>query len=148
MLRSLTNKFIGILTVSEVHELIDIFKGKGRHDITPSLEKFLTEVREEEIPHKGDKKVRLLHRSLIDRDQGQIEGSLTEQDYRYDEKRKGVLFILDSFKRTKKYQEKLKSIEIINLYNKVSGDFVGNSNSVEKTTVTKSKGILVNKKHF
>ena len=61
--------------------------------------------------------------------------------------RKGVLFILDSFRRTKKYQAMLKSVEIIKLYEQVNAQPVRNLRA-EENIGAKSKGILVNKKHF
>ena len=57
MQRSLVNTFLGILTTSEVHELIDIFKGKGRRKITPFLEEYLQSIDSEEILGVEDTKI-------------------------------------------------------------------------------------------
>lgn len=142
---SLTNTFLGILTVSEVHELIDIFKGKGKRDITPFLEKYLAESCDAEQILDRDKKI-ILFKTEAQEDPEE-EDSLTQ--LRDDpSERKGVLFILDSFRRTKKYQAMLKSVEIIKLYEQVNAQPVRNLRALEENIGAKSKGILVNKKHF
>ena len=62
--------------------------------------------------------------------------------------RKGVLFILDSFKKTRRYQNLLKSKEVISLYSKIKNQQISRANTVVSNTTAKSKGVLVNKKHY
>lgn len=144
MQRSLVNTFLGILTTSEVHELIDIFKGKGRRKITPFLEEYLESIESEEISSAED-----IKKSLFSSDTC-LSGDLSEEEIVDDSasERKGVLFILDSFKRTRKYQNLLKSKEVITLYSKIKNQPISRSYTLENNTTAKSKGVLVNKKHY
>ena len=100
MLSSLTNTFLGILTVSEVHELIDIFKGKGKRDITPFLESYLAESKDSEQILEKDKK-RILFKT--DATESQEDEFSSEGSQEGQTAKKGVLFILDSFRKTKRY---------------------------------------------
>ena len=145
MQSSLTNTFLGILTVSEVHELIDIFKGKGKRDITPFLEKYLAESCDAEQALEQDNKIILFKAEAEDKSK---DGDSPDHSSEDQSEKKGVLFILDSFRRTKKYQAMLKSVEIIKLYEQVNSQPVRNVKALEVNTGAKSKGILINKKHF
>lgn len=145
MQSSLTNTFLGILTVSEVHELIDIFKGKGKRDITPFLEKYLSESCDADQALEEDKKIILFKAEAEGKSE---DGDLSDHSSEGQLEKKGVLFILDSFRRTKKYQAMLKSVEIIKLYEQVNSQPVRNVKALEVNTGAKSKGILINKKHF
>lgn len=144
MQRSLVNTFLGILTTSEVHELIDIFKGKGRRKITPFLEEYLESIESEDISNVEDTKKSLF--STKSNFSGDLSQDLSNEESKGE--RKGVLFILDSFKRTRKYQNLLKSKEVINLYSKIKNQPISRSNAVENNITAKSKGVLVNKKHY
>jgi hypothetical protein len=144
--KSLVNTFLGILTTSEVHELIDIFKGKGRRKITPFLDKYLKEISDDGEPSSEDSKKALLHQyknnELKDTDNDTCDDSSNEEP-------KGVLFILDSFRKTRKYQQILKSKEVLGLYSKTSEQAIISSDELEGNSVAKSsKGILINKKHY
>lgn len=147
MRSSLVNSFLGILTTSEVHELIDVFKGKGRRPITPYLVEYLENI---DIKQNGvsaeDSNHVLLHQVSQDNNQVILEDLGAEEVDSTE--LKGVLFILDSFRKTKKYQQLLKSREIFNLYNKTNSEAIGGLNDQEVVNTAKSKGILINKKHF
>lgn len=145
MHKSLINSFLGILTTSEVHELIDVFKGKGRRPITPFLEEFLDKIDEENGVSVEDSKKILLHQSVLDFNE---EKKLEHIPETPEGGLKGVLFILDSFKKTKKYQQLLKSREVLNLYGQTSSQAISGQSENEASGVAKSKGILINKKHF
>ena len=144
MQKSLVNTFLGILTTSEVHELIDIFKGKGRRKITPFLDEYLREISDDGEPSSEDSKKALLHQYK--------NNELNETDIyevNSNEEPKGVLFILDSFRKTRKYQQILKSKEVLGLYSKTSEQAIVSSDELEGNSAAKSsKGILINKKHY
>lgn len=145
MQRSLTNHLLGILTVSEIHDLIDVFRGKGKRDITPFLQQYLKKLDQEELVIQNEDKQSLIE-SLNDDDDDEVVQAKDIFDVSDSEEKKGVLFILDSFKKTRKSQELLKSREVINLYLKINSETKKSNSSLEISYQSKSKGILINKK--
>ena len=145
MQRSLTNHLLGILTVSEIHDLIDVFRGKGKRDITPFLQQYLKKLDHEELVIQNEDKQSLIE-SLNDDDDDEVVQAKDIFDVSDSEEKKGVLFILDSFKKTRKSQELLKSREVINLYLKINSETKKSNSSLEISYQSKSKGILINKK--
>ena len=145
MQRSLINTFLGILTTSEVHELIDIFRGKGRRKITPYLEEYLNSVNEEDLSDINHSKHSFIP---LDTVSDAAESQLDLDSGQSAEELKGVLFILDSFRKTRKYQNLLKSKEVINLYSLIKGQAISRSNEIDSNNTAKSKGVLINKKHY
>ena len=145
MQRSLTNHLLGILTVSEIHDLIDVFRGKGKRDITPFLQQYLKKLDHEELVIQNEDKQSLIE-SLNDDDDDEVVQAKDIFDVSDSEEKKGVLFILDSFKKTRKSQELLKSREVINLYLKINSETKQSNSSLEISYQSKSKGILINKK--
>ena len=146
MLRSLINTFLGILTTSEVHELIDIFKGKGRRKITPYLEQYLASIDNDEFHDVDNSKQVLLQEGISF---NTLKDASEKHEVNEGKELKGVLFILDSFRKTRKYQNLLKSREIINLYGLIKTQAITKSDELKSNQkVAKSKGVLVNKKHY
>ena len=146
MRNSLVNTFLGILTTSEVHELIDIFKGKGRRRITPFVEEYLLNNSQSGPVVEEDGKHVLLHSDVEVSDEVLEKGNNDVEEQT--KNLKGVLFILDSFRRTRKFQNILKGREVLNLYNQASDQSLSRIDKLEGNSVAKSKGILINKKHY
>ena len=147
MRHTLLNSFLGILTTSEVHELIDIFKGKGRRKVTPYLEKYMAKIKQDDSSGGDDLKRSFLQGRILERG---IEGEPSREEILNSEDQlKGVLFILDSFRKTKTSQNRLKSREVYSLYQEINDQSVFGTDSLkDASSFSKSKGILVNKKHY
>ena len=145
MQRSLVSKLLGIFTTSEVHELIDVFKGKGRRNITPYLEDYLQSI-SAESSSSSNKEPNLA--SLRNKKYASKTIEQSDEISKKTDNQKGVLFILESFRKTKKYQNMLKSREVMNLYGHIKTQPISKIKDVESNLVAKSKGILVNKKHY
>ena len=144
---SLVNKFLGVLTTSEVHELIDVFRGKGRQKLTPFLEQYVKKLDSSKAYKQDELKLALIKGASSEKYSSEHADEVDQLKEAPTEK-KGVLFILDSFRKTRKYQKMLKSSEVISLYNEMNRFSSEQLDPNEVQVSNRNKGVLINKKHF
>ena len=142
---SIFRTLLGVLTFEEIMDLAEISSGKGRVYLSDKLLQEIGISTFDEVKQEVSAVEESKNEDIITEYEERAEVS----DEKKEEVLKGVLFILDSWRKTKSSKKRLKEKEILDLYESCS-QFSSTTDSTGQKMImgTAVRGLLVNKKQY